>query len=320
MKRNIFWFVSLLAAITLALNACGAKPTAEPVTLKIAVLRILDALPMYVADQQGYFIANGIRVEFIPVASAPERDQIIAAGQADGMITEMTSTMFANREQVTLQVVRIARAATPDQPVFRVMAAKDSGVATLADLQGVEVGISQGTIIEYLYNRLVEAEGYDPNDFPTINIPSIPDRLAMLNSGGLKAAILPEPMSSLAAQSGSVVVIDDSSHPEYGYSVLTFRKAVIDQNPGAVKAFLAAWEQAVADIQANPAQWKDLLTERELVPAPIAGSFEVPAATYFLASVPSEAQFADALAWAKDKDLLDKDLAYQDCVNGSLLP
>ena len=51
-------------------------------TLKIAVLPIIDTLPMYVAEAEGLFAKHGVTVEFIPVASAPERDQLLAAGQA----------------------------------------------------------------------------------------------------------------------------------------------------------------------------------------------------------------------------------------------
>lgn len=322
--RKFVRVVTLFSVLALLLGACQsaapAAPTAtpEPVKLKIAVLRILDALPMYVADQQGYFAANGIQVEFLPVASAPERDQLIASGQADGMINEMTSILFSNREQISVQAVRIARAATSDYPVFRVLAAKDSGIQTLADLQGVEVGSSQGTIIEYLYQRTVAAEGLEVSKFPTVNIPAIPDRLKLLGSGELKAAILPDPLASLALQQGATLVIDDSSHPEYGYSTLAFRKAAIDQHPEAIKAFLAAWEKAVADINANPDQWKDLLTARELIPQALVGNYTVP--PFVTASVPSEEQFRDALAWAKSAGLLEKDLAYADCVNGSFLP
>ena len=40
----------------------------------MAVLPILDTLPMYVAQQEGLFEQNGVQVEFIPVASGAERD------------------------------------------------------------------------------------------------------------------------------------------------------------------------------------------------------------------------------------------------------
>ena len=308
----------MLFLFSISLSACAPEQVEGPVKLKIAVLRILDVLPIYVAEQQGYFAENGVEVEFIPVSSAPERDQLIAAGQADGMINEAMSTLFSNRDEVTVQVVRLARAATVEYPVFRLLANGSSGVVDLETLKSVETGISQGTIIEYLMDRLVEAEGYSRDDFPKINIPSIPDRLTLMNSGELKASILPDPFSLLALQSGAVVVIDDSSHPEYGYSTIAFRKETIDDSPEAIRGFLMAIEQAVADINADPDQWINLLVERELLPAPLVGEYHV--GPYPTASVPSEAQIRDAADWAKSKGLLDKDPRYTDIVNDSFLP
>ncbi len=70
---------------------------------------------MYVAQKEGLFEKHGVKVELVPVASAPERDQVIAAGQADGMINEALSTALYNKDQVQVQIVRYARAATPDR-------------------------------------------------------------------------------------------------------------------------------------------------------------------------------------------------------------
>src|SRR3990170_5873857 len=121
----------------------------EPVTLKIAVLPILDALPMYVAQQQGYFLNQGITVEFIPVSSAAERDQIMAAGQADGMINDLVSTLFYNKETIQIQIVNFARVATPEFPQYRILVAGNSGIETVEDLIGVPIGISEGSVIAY---------------------------------------------------------------------------------------------------------------------------------------------------------------------------
>ena len=79
----MFRKVVLLAVLSaFALSACAGAPAAAPEdpTLKIAVLPILDALPMYAAEAQGYYAAAGIKVEFVPVASAAERDQVMQAG------------------------------------------------------------------------------------------------------------------------------------------------------------------------------------------------------------------------------------------------
>ena len=95
-------FISLILATTLifGLFACSAQsePTA-PTTIRIAALPVLDTLPMYVAEQAGLFEQQNINLEVIPAGSAPKRDELINAGQADGMINEVMSTIFYNRDE-----------------------------------------------------------------------------------------------------------------------------------------------------------------------------------------------------------------------------
>lgn len=311
--------VLVALGLTLALAAaCAPAATPEPVTLKIAVLPILDALPMYAAQQQGYFAAQGLTVEFVPVSSAAERDQVMVAGQADGMINDLVSTLFYNKDGVQIQIVRLARTATPAYPQYRILASAASGIADVQGLKGVEIGISEGSVIEYTTDRLLEAEGFTAAEIKTVAVPKIPDRLALLASGELKAANLPDPLALLAIQQGAVVIIDDSRHPEIGNSEISFRKAVIDAHPEAIRGFLAAVEQATADVNADKTKWNALLSDQGLVPAPLIGQYTIP--TFPTAGVPSEAQFADVLAWAQAKGLISTDVAYADSVNASFLP
>ncbi len=311
----------ILATLTILVAACGSpatEPQAEVVTLRMAVLPILDNLPMYVAEEQGYYAEQGVLVEFVPVFSAAERDQIIQAGQAEGMINELVSTLFYNQDTVNIQVVRFARTASREFPQFRILASADSGISSVEQLKGVEIGISEGTVIEYLTDRLLVSAGFNAEEIMTISVPGIPDRLALLNSGELSAAMLPDPLSSLAIQSGATVVIDDTSYPEFGYSVISFRKPVIDDHPEAIRGFLAAVEQAVEDINADPSKWDNLLAERGLVPEVLLESYEVP--QFPLKSVPTEAQFADVVDWMKDEGLISRDYTYAESVTNVYLP
>ena len=310
-----FMIVPVLLALVLA--ACGAAEP-EPVTLRIGVLPILDALPMYVAQAEGYFAEQGVEVEFVPVASAAERDQLMQAGQIDGMINDLVSTMFYNQDGIQIIVVSFARTATPDFPQYMILASKDSGIETVEDLRGVPIGISEGSVIAYTTDRLLEAEGLGPDDIVTIAVPKIPDRLALLESGELKAANLPDPLSSLAVQGGAKVIIDDTSHPEIGNSLISFRKSVVEEHPEAIRAFLAAVEKAASEINADKTRWSDLLTEKQLVPAPVLGTYAIP--SFPTGSVPSQAQFADALAWTQEKGFVTGQVSYLDSVDPSFLP
>src|SRR5512143_1392388 len=164
--------VIVLVLSAVLLSACGgAAPTAqEDPTLKIAVLPILDALPMYVAEAQGYFKDAGINVQFVPVASAAERDQVMQSGQVDGMINDLTSTVLYNKDTQKIAVVRFARVASPDSAQFSILASKASGITSADQLKGVEIGISQGTVIEYLTQRVLEHAGLNTADIKTTNI------------------------------------------------------------------------------------------------------------------------------------------------------
>ncbi|MBU2610381.1 MAG: ABC transporter substrate-binding protein [Chloroflexi bacterium] len=323
----------LVLALGLALSACAPAvpatqpvvaapatevPTKAPVTLKIAVLPIIDTLPMYVAQQEGLFARYGVNVEFVPVASAPERDQLLAAGQADGAVNETLSVMLFNKNTVQMQAVRYALRPAEGYGHFFILASAQSGITTTDGLKGVEIGVSQGTIIEYVTDRLLEAAGLTADEIKTIAVPKIPDRMALLASGELKAGVLPDPLASLAVGQGAVIVADDSSHPEYGFSVISFRKDVIDAHPAAVRAFLAAIEEATTLLNADPAKYANLLSEQKLVPPPLIGKFQVP--PFPSAGVPTEEEWNDALAWAKGKGMLTVDVSYADSVNAALLP
>jgi NitT/TauT family transport system substrate-binding protein len=323
MNRKVYLYtITSVLVLILILAACSTTGTTpkESIenTLTIAVLPILDALPLYVAEEEGLFAEQGVNVEFIPVASAPERDQIILAEQADGMINETLSTILFNKADTQIQIVRLARAATKEAPVFHIIAAGSSGITTVKELKGVEIGISDGTVIEYLTDRLLQAEGFAPEEIGKISVPKIPDRLALLNSGELEAAMLPDPASFVAIGNGAVNVLDDSSHPEYGYSTIAFRKAVLDSQPEAVRAFLAALEKAVELINEDPGRWNKLLSEKQIVPDPVSGSYQIN--PYPTGSVPTEQQYQDVLLWAQSKGLIDNDVPYSQSINPAYLP
>ena len=317
-------FLILFIVTGFVLAACTptSQPTeqvtAEPFTLRLALLPILDTLPMYVADEEGLFEKYDLQVEFIPVASAPEREQVITAGQADGMINEAVSTMFYNKDKTQVQIVRFARAATTEQPVFRILVAANSDIKTVDDLRGIEIGVSQGTVIEYLTDRLLQEEGFGSADIKTIAVPKIPDRMALLGAGEIQAAMLPEPLSSLAELGGAHVIIDDTRHPEYSFSTISFRKAVIDENPQAITGFLKALEEAVQLINENPEDWRTLMVSKNLVPEPLLESYKVP--EFVTAGVPSESQWLDALEWAMEKGLLEVNVSYSESVTDKYLP
>lgn len=314
-------FVSLsLVMIVLGtlLVSCAPMPAAEDGKLKLALIPVLDTIPIFIAQQNGYFAEQGIAVEIIPVKSAQERDVFIQTGQADGVLTDLMSVGLLNKDAAKVKAVYTARRPFPEAPLFRILASPNADIKSPADLKGVPIGISNNTIIEYLTDRILAAEGLKPEEIAKIEIGAITVRFEQLMNGNIKAAVLPDPLAQGAIAAGAKLVVDDIQYANYSRSVLVFTVDTLKSKPNTVRKFLVAWEKAVAELNANPDKYRGVLIEQGRVPPSIQDSYKMP--PFPGRNVPSQAEVADAAAWLKAKGLVTRDLAYTDMVDPGFLP
>jgi len=307
---------TIIVVLLLTLSACAPGSVlgrkTEDTNLKMGLLPILDILPFYVAEQKGYFEAEGITVEFIPVKSAQERDALMQAGEIDGMLNDLISAGLFNRDEAQIKIVATARRAYAESPQFRVLAAPDSNITSAQDLAGVPIGISQNTVIEYITDRMLEAEGLSPDQIEIVEVSAIPVRFEQLMEGQIQAATLPDPLAQGAVAAGAVLVVDDGQYTQLSQSVLSFGAAAVEAKPTSIKKFLTAWNRAVQDLNGNPDQFTDLLIEKGRVPESIQGAYQMP--PFPEGEVPSQAEWQDVVDWLLRKGLIDHPLAYEDSV------
>jgi NitT/TauT family transport system substrate-binding protein len=275
-------------------------------------------IPVFVAQQNGYFAEQGIQVEGIPVKSAQERDVLIQTGQADGMLNDLISNGLLNKDTVKVKAVYTARLPYPNAPAFRILAGPKTDIKSPADLKGVPIGISQNTIIEYLTDRMLKAEGLKQGDIAVVEVSAIPVRYEQLMNGNLKAATLPDPMAQGAIAAGARLVVDDSKYASQSQSVLSFRVETLKTKPNTVRKFLVAWEKAVNELNANPEKYRSVLIEQGRVPKAIENSYQMP--PFPGRGVPTQADVADVVNWLREKGLVSRNIAYGEMVDGSFLP
>jgi NitT/TauT family transport system substrate-binding protein len=309
----LYLVITIIALFSLSVAACVPVQTAEDTSLKMGLLPILDILPFYVADQNGYFEAEGINVEFVPVKSAQERDALMQAGEIDGMLNDLISTGLFNRDDVQIKIVATARRAYPESPQFRVLAAPGSDIASTQDLASVPIGISQNTVIEYITDRLLESEGLSSDQIEIVEVSAIPVRFEQLMAGQIDAATLPDPLAQGAMAAGATWVVDDSQYTQYSQSVLSFSTEAIESKPNTIKKFLKAWNTAVADLNSDPDQFSDLMIEKGRVPESIQGTYRMP--PFSAGEVPSQAEWQDVVDWLLEKGLIDQPITYEDSVS-----
>jgi NitT/TauT family transport system substrate-binding protein len=316
MKQARIPILILILLATTATFFTGCSPQ-EPATVKMALLPIVDVLPMYVAEQNGYFEEAGIQVELLPVKSPQERDALMQANEVDGMLTDLHGVGLFNQESVQVKALIKARKAYPDAPLFRLLAAPGSGIAAPADLAGVKIGVSKNTIIEYLTDRMLEGSGLSGEQIVVENIAAIPVRFEQLMNGQIQAATLPDPLASGAIAAGAALVVDDSQFTQYSQSVLAFSVESIEDKSEAIEAFLTAWNRAVTDLNADPAAYRDLLIEKGRVPESVQGSYAMP--PFPEGEITNEAEWADVVDWLTEKGLLEREIPYDEAVDASFL-
>jgi NitT/TauT family transport system substrate-binding protein len=320
MRKLHVSFVLVIVLLVAALAPAHAAPRAqETTTLKMGLLPILDVLPFYVADQAGYFTDQGLNVELVPVSSALERDQLLISGEIDGMLNDLVSTGIFNQDKPVIQIVAMARRAYPDSPQFRILAAPDSGITTPQDLKGVEIAISENSVIYYITQRILEHEGMNASDLAFRAEPNIPIRFQLLMEGTYKAACLPDPLGQAAMQGGAILVADDTAlvDEQFSQSVLTFRTEITNDKPDAVEAFLRAWMHAADDINADPNAYRDLWLEKTSVPDSVKDTYVLPPFPTYEITQPLA--WDDTMQWLVDQNIVDKAANYDDSVNPTFL-
>jgi NitT/TauT family transport system substrate-binding protein len=284
----------------------------------VALLPIIDAFPHFVAVQEGLYDQAGVEVEMLPVNSALMRDQLMQAHTVDGMLSEMTVAGNFNRDKVRVKLVGNMRAATPRFPMFRILAAPQTGVRSPGDLAGVPVAISKGTIIEYVTDRLLASAKVPTEQIVTRSVPAIPERYQLLMQSRVPAGTLPDPLGLNAIQQGARLVIDDTAFPQYSVSSFCFSARSLETRPEAVRRFLAAWYEAVDLVNSDPESFRGLLVEKVRMPPPVQGSYPIP--VFSGPSVPSREQWDDVMAWMTQKKLLEAPLDYEASVTPAYLP
>ncbi|WP_175469484.1 ABC transporter substrate-binding protein [Desulfoluna spongiiphila] len=315
MKKPAFKAAPNLFALLTLMLICITGPTAhggtQP-TLRIALLPIPDVLPVFVAEEKGYFKEAGIRVETIPVGSALERDQLMQAGRIDAMVNEISGTASFNRDKVRMKIVAVARAPKGDSPLFRILSSPGSGITTPAQLAGVPIAVSKNTVIEYLTDRLLGEKGLSQDEIIKKSVPVLPERMQLLLSGQIEAATLPDPLAFAAMKAGAHVVMDDTRAPLYSASVLSVSADTLTRHEQAVDAFVNAWMKAAQDLNADPESFRPLMLKKIRVPKNVRQTFAIP--PFPVDTVPSAEQWDDVMAWMTAKGLLKSPIAYDTSV------
>lgn len=302
-----------------------ASPTPAPVapgkevTLKIGQLPIVDGLPFWVGDQKGYFKQQGVNVELIKFQSANDRDTAIMSGQIDGMLADVVATTSLVGNGTKVQIASLSLGAKQEEGPLALLAAPNSGITKVEELKGQEIAVSNYSVMHYSLEKMLLDAGFKPDEIKLVSIPQIPVRFESLMSGKVKAAILPDPLFSLAAHKGAKLLLNDATAKQnYSQSVIVFTDKAMNEKLDAVKRFFLGYNLAVADIAVNPDGYKEILAEKASLPAEIKEAYKV--VPFPMAQAPRQAEVEGVVQWLLEKQIIKSKVEYSQLVNPAALP
>ena len=248
------------AAAALATPALLHAQAVEKPKLSIAVggKNLLYYLPLTIAEQLGYFKAEGLDVTIVDFAGGARALQAVVGGSAEvvsGAFEHTVNMQF--KGQPMRAFVLQGRA---PQIVLGVNPKTLPNYKSVADLKGKKVGVTApGSSTNVMVNFILAKAGLKPADVSIIGVGAGQGAVAAMRSGQIDAISNLDPVISLLARSGDLKIVADTrivaeSDKVFGGPMpagcLYAPQPFIDKNPATAQALTNAMVRANKWIQA----------------------------------------------------------------------
>jgi NitT/TauT family transport system substrate-binding protein len=236
----------LLAALLFAAPAHADEP------LRLGLLHTLSPAPFYIAQERGYFKAEGIDLTFRFFEAAQPIAAAAVSGDIDVGVTALTGGFFNLAEKGTLKVIGGALHEKPHYEGSAILASNkafDDGLTSLDKLPGHSFAITQyGSSFHYMIGRIAEAKGFDLKSVTLRPVQQIANMVAAVSTNQVDATIAIASMAKpLAARNQAHILAWAGDIVPYQITAVFTTPAMIANHPELLKHFAAAYEHGVAD-------------------------------------------------------------------------
>jgi NitT/TauT family transport system substrate-binding protein len=241
-----------LFALLACLSASALPDIAAAQSVTVGATSSTSDAPIYIADKQGYFRAEGLDVKVVNFRSAADMVAPLGAGQIEAGAGSASAGLYnAVARGIAIKIVADKASSPPGYGGTKILVRKDhveSGrYREIKDLKGMKFAMNApGVSNTSTLNTLLKSVGLKYSDVETVDMP-LPDHVAALKNRSVDASGSVEPGPALAVRSGDAVVIksDDEILPNHQIAVLLYAEDFARKQPEAAKKFMRAYIRAV---------------------------------------------------------------------------
>ncbi len=210
-NRRTFATFTAVSAIATAATSLWAQPRFEKskITISVGGKATLYYLPLTIAEQLGYFKAEGLDVELLDVNSGAAALQAARAGSADVVSGAFEHTIQLQSKGHMFQAFVLQGRA----PAISLgIANKDAQpIKSVADLKGKTIGItSTGSSTHMLAQLMLSRAGVKPGEVVFKGVGTAAGALTAWRAGQLDALCYGDPVMSLLEQKGEIRLITET--------------------------------------------------------------------------------------------------------------
>ncbi|MDP3835668.1 MAG: ABC transporter substrate-binding protein [Hydrogenophaga sp.] len=247
-----------LAAATLP-GLTFAQGIEKPkVTIAVGGKNLLYYLPLTIAEQLGYFKAEGLDVTIADFAGGSRALAAVVGGSADvvsGAFEHTVNMQFKGQPMRAFVLQGLA-----PQIVLGINPKTMASYKTIADLKGKKIGVTApGSSTNVMVNFVLAKAGLKPSDVSIVGVGAGSGAVAAMRAGQIDAMSNLDPVVTLLQRSGDMKIISDTrivaeSEKVFGGPMpagcLYAPQPFLDKNPNTAQALTNAMVRASKWIQA----------------------------------------------------------------------
>jgi NitT/TauT family transport system substrate-binding protein len=236
--------------LALAGFALGAHAQAESIKVAIGTGGVGH---LFIAQDKGYFAAEGLTVEFVPFAAAEPAAVAVASGSVDFGATGLSGALYTLGGQ---GIIRIVAGSLHETPGFRFLTfvvsnqAWNAGWTSFKGLGGHSVAVPQiGSPSHYSTALLAEKYGVDLKAVRVLPVQSVPNTISAATGGQADAAVMPLVPVVPSIERGDVKLLGyvGDETPWQIHALFTTAK-IANERSDLVERFLRAYRKGAKEM------------------------------------------------------------------------
>lgn len=281
MKKHAMWLCALFALmISISLywyfhtHKTPSNDGGDLMTVRVSDTRFMGILPLYVADEKGFFRKHGIRLEWLDVRDPGQAQNLFFSGQADLLMTTFPSILPAEVRSPGSIRLLCPTYESKDQPGSFILVPPNSEIRSVEDLKGRRIGTYNGASQKMYAIIVLDSLGLrEPDDIRLVQVASSA-QVQGLFGGSFDALFTVEPYGSTAILQGANAIESGVrtrriADPFWLGSV-AIPASTAEEKPELTEAILASLQDAVSFILQHQNESREILARRTGISSEVA--------------------------------------------------